>query len=157
MRGKEPTLPPYLSSWGLRPQAPGTASRNKISQAVGLMASVLAMMLLASCAHWQADSTAGYEATGRVIAGIGSQAKSMCAANAISPANCAVLKADYNAARAAYIAGGDALIAAINASDDVTKQDDLAGYTKALSALGAALPALVNAADACGIKTGGAK
>ncbi len=114
----------------------------------------LTLLTLASCAHWKASSTAGYESAGAILASIGNRAKSMCAANAISPADCAVLKVGYSKARAAYITAGDALIAAINTRDGIQKRNDLAGYQKAISDFSALLPELIKTADVCGIVNG---
>lgn len=110
------------------------------------------LLALASCAHWQADAAAGYESTGAILAGLGSQARAMCKAGRIKPADCAVLKTGYNRARTAYIATGDALILAMDATDAAARKKDLDAYQRAASDLAILLPELVRTSDEFGIQ-----
>ncbi len=109
--------------------------------------------ILASCATWKANTTAGYETTGQILTDIGTKAKSMCDAGKIPAKNCVVLKADYNKARTAYISSGNALILAIDAQDAAAKKTSLAAYQEAITDLGTLLPALVNAAGEFGVNS----
>ncbi len=118
-----------------------------------LLAMAAVVLAFTSCAAWKADTTAGYEATGAVLADIGSQAQSMCGEGKIKPADCGTLKLDYNKAREAYITSGDALILAMDAEDAAAKQKSLAAYQQAVGDLGALLPELITAAGQFGIKT----
>ncbi len=111
------------------------------------------LLIFASCATWKADTTAGYESTGAVLAGIGAQAKSLCGKGRISAANCLVLKSDYNKARTAYIASGDALVLAMDARDAAAKETSLKAYQQAITDLETLLPELVNTAGQFGINS----
>ncbi len=129
----------------------------RLKQVFFLLALAALVLAFASCAAWKADTTAGYESTGAVLAGIETQAKSMCDSGKIKPADCATLKAGYNKARLAYITSGDALILALDSGDAAAKQKSLAAYQQALSDLSAFLPELITTADQLGIKTSGAQ
>lgn len=108
-----------------------------------------------SCATWKQTAVTGYEVTGVTLTEIHSTAKSMCGQGTLQADDCEKIKSLYSKARLAYITAGDALTAAINAEDAVTKQKSFEAYQKSIIEVSNLVPQLLKLAEELGIKTGG--
>jgi hypothetical protein len=120
--------------------------------------SVLILILIVSltaCATWKQNTTAGYEITGVTLTQVHDTAKALCDAGTLKDADCVKIKALYNDVRTTYIDAGNALIAAMNAEDDITRATKLGDYTKAMNDIAVLVPKLMKLAQDLGIKTGG--
>jgi len=113
---------------------------------------MLSVLLIVSCAIWKGKATVGYEAAALTLKEIHDQGKSLCEQGKIGASDCENLKSTYNKAREVYIASGDALIAAINAEDAVTREKSLDAYQKSIAEFSQLSIKLIRLASNLGIK-----
>ncbi len=117
----------------------------------------VAFIITACATAWKPTSMASYETTGMVLAEVMVTGKVLCDGGQINESDCEDLKNTYNQARDAYITAGDALIAVIEAEDDITRAEGTERYQQALMHLATFMPILLELADNVGIDTGGVK
>ena len=87
---------------------------------------LLVMLLVASITAcgttWKSKAVKGYQFTGAVLTQIHNSGNELCNQGVLSPDKCAQVKKIYNDTRLAYIAAGDALIAAVETEDVIVQK-----------------------------------